>query len=69
MLSRLPIRTALVFGIFLLSAIAFLDRTNVSIAIPGQDSSMCCPENWPKRRQPKPADEPPVQLRDGIPVA
>lgn len=31
---KLPVRTGLVFWIFLLSAIAFLDRTNVSIAGP-----------------------------------
>jgi MFS transporter, ACS family, glucarate transporter len=31
---RLPIRAILVFGLFLLSAIAFLDRTNISIAGP-----------------------------------
>lgn len=34
MLGKLPIRAVLVFWIFLLSAIAFLDRTNVSIAGP-----------------------------------
>jgi ACS family glucarate transporter-like MFS transporter len=33
-MGRLPIRAGLVFWIFLLSAIAFLDRTNVSIAGP-----------------------------------
>jgi len=33
-MGRLPIRAVLVFWIFLLSAIAFLDRTNVSIAGP-----------------------------------
>jgi ACS family glucarate transporter-like MFS transporter len=33
-MSKLPIRAALVFCLFLLSAIAFLDRTNLSIAGP-----------------------------------
>lgn len=33
-MSRLPIRAVLVFWLFLLSAIAFLDRTNISIAGP-----------------------------------
>jgi MFS transporter, ACS family, glucarate transporter len=33
-MAKLPIRAILVFGLFLLSAIAFLDRTNISIAGP-----------------------------------
>jgi ACS family glucarate transporter-like MFS transporter len=33
-MAKLPIRAVLVFGLFLLSAIAFLDRTNISIAGP-----------------------------------